>query len=155
MISQPKSRKSFVFLTILLLPVKIRKPVFISVKHLSVLGAPGGYNHSVPSSSLSWPPKRWKQLLHIIFQTLVSSLQTVQAVHPCGDNIFHSCPALQSVPFLHLLMQIKDIHIVLNMFCIFTSRNYNKSHLSMPTENNLCRCFSIFFAKSCKYQLIH
>ena len=42
--------------------------------------------------------------LHIIFQTLVSSLQTVQAVHPCGDNIFHSCPALQSVPFLHLLM---------------------------------------------------
>lgn len=43
--------------------------------------------------------------LHIIFQTLVSSLQTVQAVHPCGDNIFHSCPALQSVPFLHLLMQ--------------------------------------------------
>ena len=97
--------KSLVFLTILLLPVKIRKPVFISVKHLSVLGAPGGYNHSVPSSSLSWPPKRWKQLLHIIFQTLVSSLQTVQAVHPCGDNIFHSCPALQSVPFLHLLMQ--------------------------------------------------
>ncbi len=44
MISQPKSRKSLVFLTILLLPVKIRKPVFISVKHLSVLGAPGGYN---------------------------------------------------------------------------------------------------------------
>ena len=37
MISQPKSRKSLVFLTILLLPVKIRKPVFISVKHLSVL----------------------------------------------------------------------------------------------------------------------
>ena len=29
-------------------------------------------------------------MLRIIFQTLVSSLQTVQAVHPCGDNIFHS-----------------------------------------------------------------
>ena len=24
-----------------------------------VLGAPGGYNHSVPSSSLSWPPLRF------------------------------------------------------------------------------------------------
>ena len=59
MISQPKSRKSLVFLTILLLPVKIRKPVFISVKHLSVLGAPGGCNHSVPSSSLGWPPLRF------------------------------------------------------------------------------------------------
>ena len=59
MISQPKSRKSLVFLTILLLPVKIRKPVFISVKHLSVLGAPGGCNPSVPSSSLGWPQLRF------------------------------------------------------------------------------------------------
>ena len=37
MISQHKSKKSLIFLTILLLPVKIRKLVFISVKHLSVL----------------------------------------------------------------------------------------------------------------------
>ena len=37
MISQHKSKKSLIFLTILLLPVKIRKPVFISVKHLLVL----------------------------------------------------------------------------------------------------------------------
>ena len=58
-LSKVKSRKSLIFLTILLLPVKIRKPVFISVNHLSVLGAPGGYNHSVPSSSLSWPPLRF------------------------------------------------------------------------------------------------
>ena len=116
MISQPKSRKSLVFLTILLLPVKIRKPVFISVKHLSVLvrcsehpeditipfhrvHSVGHYYDSAIHHFCSY------YFLHIIFQTLVSSLQTVQAVHPCGDNIFHSCPALQSVPFLHLLMQ--------------------------------------------------
>ena len=36
-LSKVKSRKSLIFLTILLLPVKIRKPVFIYVKHLSVL----------------------------------------------------------------------------------------------------------------------
>ena len=55
-----------IFLTILLLPVKIRKPVFISVKHLSVLGAPGGCNHSVPSSSLGWP------LLQFSFATMMT-----------------------------------------------------------------------------------
>lgn len=116
MISQPKSRKSLVFLTILLLPVKIRKPVFISVKYLSVL-----VRYSEHPEDITIPFHRVHSVghhydsaihhfcsyyfLHIIFQTLVSSLQTVQAVHPCGDNIFHSCPALQSVPFLHLLMQ--------------------------------------------------
>ena len=128
MISQPKSRKSLVFLTILLLPVKIRKPVFILVNHLSVLvrcsehpediTIPFHRVHSVghqkDGSSCSVLPHFTDSaihhfcsyyFLHIIFQTLVSSLQTVQAVHPCGDNIFHSCPALQSVPFLHLLMQ--------------------------------------------------
>lgn len=116
MISQPKSRKSLVFLTILLLPVKIRKPVFISVKHLSVLVRCSEHPEdiTIPFHRVHSVGHHYDSaihhfcsyyFLHIIFQTLVSSLQTVQAIHPCGDNIFHSCPALQSVPFLHLLMQ--------------------------------------------------
>ena len=116
MISQHKSKKSLIFLTILLLPVKIRKPVFISVKHLSVLVRCSEHPEdiTIPFHRVHSVGHHYDSaihhfcsyyFLHIIFQTLVSSLQTVQAVHPCGDNIFHSCPALQSVPFLHLLMQ--------------------------------------------------
>ena len=52
-------KNSLILLIILLFHVKIRKPVFISVKHLSVPGAPGGCNYSVPSSSLGWPPLRF------------------------------------------------------------------------------------------------
>ena len=111
MISQPKSRKSLIFLTILLLPVKIRKPVFISVKHLSVLGAPGGCNHSVPSSSCSWPPLRFS------FVTMITwfSYQI---------NYIITCSKSDVDVFLTIFIVLAEYNPQRNSIDVYTSAGY-------------------------------
>ena len=127
MISQPKSRKSLVFLTILLLPVKIRKPVFILVNHLSVLGAPGGYNHSFPSSSLSWPPLRFS------FVTMITwfSYQITYIITCCRSDVDDFLTIFIVLYVISLLVLQTFVYLALKFIFILICSHYWNRTLSV------------------------
>ena len=67
----------------------------------------------------------------------------------CKAHVEEATPLIQSTDALHFLccqFKIKNVDIVLNMLRIRRFREYNRSLLNMPTQDDLHIVFTIFIS---------